>query len=191
MTAQEVYEAFLHELKQENTTSATPTEFNYHIYRAELEYVTSRYWAFDQHQKSIDDLDVITVETNSIAGAPAPLVNSGNNVSGQEYFIIPDDLLILLNVAISCNIYGDTCVDDGTFKNFTAAKFLSADREKVVHESYYSKPYHEYPRLYYKIRTGNIIPVLGDSIAQECIITYLKYPDKIEVDTTTGTSIYR
>ena len=189
MTAQEVYEAFLHELKQENTTSATPTEFNYHIWRAELEYVTTRYWSFDQHQKSIDDLDVITVETNSIAGSPAPLINSGANVSGQEYFIIPEDLLILLNVAISCKIYGDSCVKDGTLKNFTAARFLSADREKVVHESYYSKPSYEYPTLYYKIRSGNIIPVIGENIAQECIITYLKYPDKIEVDANTGTSI--
>lgn len=189
MTGQEVYESFLHELKQENTTSATPAEFNYHIWRAELEYITSRYWAFDQHQKSIDDLDVVTVETNSIAGAPAPLSNSGANVSGQEYFILPDDLLILLNVAISCNIYNDDCVADGTYKDFTAAKFLSADREKVVKESYYSKPHHDYPRLYYKIRSGNIIPVLGSSIAQECIITYLKYPDKIEVDVNTGASI--
>jgi hypothetical protein len=189
MNGQEVYEAFLHELKQENTTSATPTEFNYHIWRGQLEWVTTRYWAFDQHQKTIDDLDVITIETNGIAGMPSALVNSGANTSGQEYFVIPEDLLILLNVAISSEVYGDPCIVDGTLKTFTAAKPLSADREKVVSESYYSKPSHEYPTLYYKIRNGNILPKIGDSIAQECVITYLKYPDKIEVDPVTGASV--
>jgi hypothetical protein len=189
MNAQEVYKAFLHELKQENTTSATPEEFNYHIYRGELEYVTSRYWAFDQHQKTIDDLDVITVETNGIAGMPTALVNAGANTSGQEYFVIPDDLLILLNVAFVSKVYGDKCVEDGTLSKLTVAKFLSADREKLVSESYYSKPNYTYPNLYYKIRSGNILPLLGDSIAQECIISYLKYPDKIEVDPITGASV--
>jgi hypothetical protein len=183
MDSQEVYKAFLHELKQENTTSATPTEFNYHIWRSQLEWITTRYWAFDQNQKSIDDLDVITVETNGIGAAPiAAIPNSGNDVSGQEYFVIPEDLLILLNVAFSSKIYGDSCIPDKTEKSFTAAKFLSADREKVVSESYYSAPSHEYPTVYYKIRDGSILPKMGSSIAQECVITYLKYPAKIEVD---------
>ena len=189
MTGQQVYEAFLHELKQENTTSATPIEFNYHIWRSQLEWVTTRYWAFDQHQKSIDDLDVITIETNGIAGMPVAITNSGSNVSGQEYFVIPEDLLILLNVAFSLKVYGDSCITDGTDKTFTAAKFLSADREKVVSESYYSSPSHEYPTIYYRIRNGNILPKMGSSIAQECVITYLKYPTKIEVDPTTGISV--
>lgn len=189
MTGREVYEAFLHELKHEHTTSATPDEFNHHIWRGEMEYCMNRYFAQDQHQKTIDDLAFITIETNGIAGMPAPLANQGQNIAGQEWFAMPEDLMILLNVSIRSQIFDDPCVPDGTLSKFTVAHYLSADREKTVHESYYSKPSHEYPCLYYKIRQRNILPKVGNSIAQECVITYLQYPDKIEVDVNTGDSI--
>ena len=189
MTGLETYQAFLAELKKENTTTIFPDEFNYHIWRSELNWVTNRYWAFDQHQKSIDDLDVITIETNGVAGMPAPLLNAGAAIAGQEYFALPDDLLILLNVAIEPLIQGDVCIKDNTLGKITAATFLSADREKVVDESHYSKPSFKHPTLYYKIRQGNILVKMGSSIAQKCIITYLQYPQRIGVDPVTGANV--
>ncbi len=189
MTAQEVYIAFLNELKQENTTSVTPAEFNYHIWRSEIEYVKNRYFAFDQHQKSIDDLSFLTIETIGVAGMPLPLLNQGLNQSKKEYFDLPEDLLILVNVEIMAEAQNDSCYKDGEISDKIAAKFLSGDRDKVIYNSYYSKPRLEYPNVYYKIRNNKIIPVIGDSIAKECIITYLKYPTKIEVDETSGLSI--
>ena len=189
MTGLDTYIAVLHELKHEHTTSMTPEEFNFHIWRSEIEYVATRYWAQDQHQKSIDDLAFVTVETNGIAGAPVAILNAGANTAGVEYFPMPQDLFILLNVAVQVRIYGDPCIADGTLSAFTAAHYLAADREKVVSESYYSKPSHEYPTLYYKIRKRNILPKAGQSIAQSCVITYLQYPTRISVDPITGANV--
>jgi hypothetical protein len=119
---------------------------------------------------------------------PDPLTNQGQNIAGKEHFELPDDLLILINVAIIAKVFGSPCLSDGELSDPTAARYLSGDREKTVHHSYYSEPSYEYPTLYYKSRNNKILPVIGKSIAQECIITYLKYPQRIEVDENTGES---
>lgn len=183
MTFEKVYDAFLAEIKHEHTTSATPEEFNYHIWREEIEYVTTRYFAYDQHQKPIDDLSFVNIETNGLAGMPSPLKNDGNDKIGEEFFNLPDDLLILINVSIKAKYgEGNPCFQAGELSSPIASRYLSGDREKVVNHSYYSKPSLEYPNCFYKIRNHAILPVIGNNIAQELVITYLKYPLRIEVD---------
>lgn len=187
-TAREAYEAVLHELKHENTTSMTPEEFNYHWPVAELQYLAFRYWAHDQHQKSIDDLRKVKIETDGVGGMPQPLVNQGPDTAGDEFFILPDDYLYLLNVGAVVRYIGEPCLTDGTLSQLTSCTYLSDDREKVVRHDYYQKPSGSYPTLYYKQRGSHITIKAGTSIAQSLTITYLKYPVKAQLDTA-GNSV--
>jgi len=158
MTFGEIYDAFLAEIKHENTTSATPDEFNYHIWREELDYVKKRYFAHQQNQKSIDDLSFVNIETNGLVGMPQPLTNNGINQAGKEYFQMPEDLLILTSVLIIGQYKNVSCRKDGTKSKPIAARYLSDDRYGVVTNSYYSQESLEYPCCYYKVRNHAIIP---------------------------------
>ena len=155
VTSTDVYKAVLAELKHYNTTSMTPDEFNYHIWIATLEYVKNRYWAHEQHQKQIDDLSVIKIVTDGVAGYPAPLVNLGPAIAGQEYVDLPADYLHLLAVSVKVLYKNVPCETDGTLSNYISATHLKDDSRFTIEDDYYKKPVAEWPNLYYDQR-GNI-----------------------------------
>lgn len=180
----EVYKAVLAELKHYNTTSMTPSEFNYHIWIAELEYVKNRYWAYEQHQKQIDDLDIIRVVTDGVAGSPVPLINQAPlpYVAGQEWVQLPDDYMHLLAVSAQC-IYKDVpCETDGELSGYISATPLKDDKRFTVEDDYYSKPLAVWPRLYYDQRDRKLVFKAGNSIVQSAQIVYLRYPTRIVFD---------
>lgn len=182
VSAKEVYQAVLAELKHYNTTSLTPQEFNYHIWIAELEYVKNRYWAYEQHQKQIDDLDILRVVTDGVAGSPAPLPNEGANVAGQEFITLPENYLHLLAVSARAKYYDVPCQTDGTLSGFIACTHLKDDMRYVVMDDYYRKPLAVWPRLYYDQRERKLAFLAGKSIVQDVQIVYLRYPKRIEFD---------
>ena len=183
VTSETVYRAILKELKHYNTTSMTPEEFNYHIWIAELEYVKDRYWAHEKHQKQIDDLDVIRVITDGIAGAPIPLPNEGANVAGQEYINMPEDYLHLLAVGVKVTYFGEECKADGSQSpDHIAATPLKDDKRYVAETDYYSLPRAEWPNLYYTQRLGKMVFRAGQSIVNEVKLSYLRYPLRIVFD---------
>ena len=184
--ATEVYKAVLAELKHYNTTSMTPTEFNYHIWIAELEYVKNRYWAHEQHQKQIDDLSVIKVVTDGVAGYPMPLPNEGPNTAGLEYVTLLQDHLYLLAVGVQVKYYSVPCEVDGQLSPFTAATPLKDDERFVVSEDYYMKPIAEYPNLYYSQRGKRLTFNCGNSIVQSVMLSYLRLPQRIVFNETGG-----
>jgi hypothetical protein len=184
VTAIEVYKAVLAELKHYNTTSMTPDEFNYHIWIAELEYVKNRYWAHEQHQKQIDDLSVIKVVTDGVAGFPVPLVNEGPALTGKEYITLPTNYLHLLAVSVRVKYKNVPCETDGTLSDYTAATHLKDDKRFVVHDDYYQKPSAEWPNLYYDQRGNKLTFQCGVSVVQDVMISYLRLPVRITFDIT-------
>lgn len=184
VSATDVYKGVLAELKHYNTTSMTPDEFNYHIWIATLEYVKNRYWAHEQHQKQIDDLSVIKIVTDGKAGFPAPLVNEGPAVAGQEYVTLPDNYLHLLAVSARVKYYNVPCETDGNLSNYVAATHLKDDQRFVVDDDYYERPGAEWPNLYYDQRGDKLTFYCGDSIVQDVMISYLRVPVRIFFDVT-------
>lgn len=182
VTSTDVYKAVLAELKHYNTTSMTPDEFNYHIWIAELEYVKNRYWAHEQHQKSIDDLSVIKVVTDGVAGYPNPLPNQGPSVAGKEYITLPVNYLHLLAVSVQLKLINVPCIANNTISEYTAATHLKDDQRFVVQQDYYKKPSYEWPNLYYDQRGNKLTFHCGDSIVQNVMISYLRLPARIFFD---------
>lgn len=182
VNAVDVYKAVLEELKHYNTTSVTPAEFNYRIWIAELDYVRNRYWAWDQHQKAIDDLYVIRIVTDGVAGFPPPLPNEGPIVAGQEYITMPENYLHLLAVAARVTYKNVPCIKDGTTSPFIACTPLKDDAYHVVDDDYYKKPIAEWPRLYYSQRGNKMTFKAGDSIVKDVMLNYLRYPQRIFFD---------
>lgn len=186
MTAVEVYQAVLAELKHENTTSMTPAEFRYHSKVAQIEYLNLRYMAFDQHQKPIDDLAVWHIETNGVGGNPPPIANTGAMTPGQDIFLLPENYAHLLNVQAKVKYVGEPCQTNGTESDWIAAKYVDDSQEKTILHHYYQKPQARYPRLRYKSRVSNLRHILqilaGQSIPTQVRITYLRLPTPIVMD---------
>lgn len=189
VTATEVYKAVLAELKHYNTTSMTPDEFNYHIWIAELEYVKNRYWAHEQHQKSIDDLSVIKVVTDGVAGFPAPLPNEGPAQPGKEYITLPANYLHLLAVAVSVKYNNVPCKTNGAISPYTAATHLKDDQRYAIGEDYYKVPIAEWPNLYYDQRGNKLTFNCGTSIVQSVQLAYLRVPQRIVFDEVGGNHV--
>lgn len=185
MTGVEVYRAVLAQLKHENTTSMTPAEFRHHIAVAELEYLSMRYWAFDQHQKQLDDLRFLHVETSGIGSSPAPIANTGQTVPGKDVFLLPQDYAHLLNVEGKVLYKGEPCFVDGVESDWIACKYVDDSQEKVIRHHYYQKPKPYYPRMRYKMRSDNGVAYIqllaGTSIPFKINITYLRKPKFIAV----------
>ena len=181
MTGVDVYVAVLHELKHENTTSMTPSEFRHHIKRAMLEYINLRYWAYDQHQKPIDDLAPIHVETNGVNGNPAPIANTGLQAPKGEMFVLPTDYMHLLAVKALVKYYGEPCYTDGTMSDWIVAMHCPDNMVYQVEHHYYKKPKPEYPNLYYRHNKKTLTLMAGKSIGQQVCITYLQRPPYIAV----------
>lgn len=181
-TATEVYKAVLEELLHYNTTSMSPEQFNYRIWDAELTYVTNRYWAHEQHQKSIDDLDVIKVVTDGVAGFPAPLVALGPGTAGTEYIELPEDYLHLTAVSAKVKYKNVPCQEDGSLSNYIACTPLKDDKRWAVDDDFYQEPIAEWPNLYYDQRGKKMTFRAGDSIVQSVMLAYLRYPKRIFFD---------
>lgn len=182
MTAQEVFRSVLNELEHEYTKSMTPEEFNHHIAIAEYEWIKTRYWAHEQHEKSIDDLQLIKVITDGIAGMPNPIPNAGQPIAGREYIDMPIDLLFLLNVAVVARYKNVPCEKNGTLSPPIAATYLPDDRMRTVIADYYHKPIAKFPRLYYMRRDNKMVFSLGESIVEYVYLTYLKKPAAPQLD---------
>lgn len=182
MTGVDVYKAVLHELKHENTTSMTPEEFRHHIKRAMLEYINLRYWAYDQHQKPIDDLAAIHVETNGVNGNPTPIPNTGLQAPKGEMFVLPEDYMHLLAVKAMVKYYGEPCKTDGALSDWITAMPCPDNMRYQVEHHYYKKPKPKYPRLYYTHNLKTLTTMAGSSVVQALCITYLQQPPYISVD---------
>ena len=189
MTGDLVYEAVLRELKNEYTTTITPSEFNYHIRVAQIEYTKTRYWAWDQHQKSIEDLSALKVVTNGIGGMPSPLSNMGSTAPNSQWTNSPQDLQHLLSVSAICIYQGEPCRKNGSLSDPIACTYLADDKMNLVRSDYYSKPRPEFPCLYYYQADNKFYFWAGTSIAHKVILSYQRYMTPIEVDPVTGANV--
>jgi hypothetical protein len=181
MTATEIYKAVLQELNYQETTTITPEEFNHHIWVAELEYVKTRYMAYERAQKTIDDLRVLKVTTDGIAGMPTPLLPNGT-IANAQWVVLPENYFRLTAVAVVAKYYGEPCKKDGTLSEPIPCRFLADDQAHLTSKSYYMKPAAQYPRLYYVQRGNTLVFKAGTSLVHYAIINYLRYPARIRVD---------
>jgi hypothetical protein len=184
MTAAQVYENVLSELKREYTSTMTPEEFNTHIHIAQLEWVKVCYTLIDQQQKSNADISAIRVVTDGIGGMPNALPNIGQPIAGRERFVLPSDFLYLLAVAAQVKYYNVPCTKDGTLSPWINAKPLPSDRAYLFND-YYTRPMAVPDRLYYTqlgSGQGELRFAAGDSIVQFAQLHYLRYPRRILVD---------
>ena len=135
-----------------------------------------------------DDLDIIHVITDGIAGSPNPLPNEGAAVAGQEYVRLPTDHLFLLAVGVKVKYFGDPCKTDGTLSDYIPATPLKDDKRFVTGVDYYSRPRAEWPNLYYSQRDPKLVFKAGQSVVHEVRLSYLRYPQRIVFDLT-GTGV--
>ena len=174
MTATEFYINLLQELRSHHTTTLTPIEFNHLIESSMYQWVQTRFYAFEQHQKHIDDLEQIVVVTNGAGGMPNPLNNLGELIPGKEYFIPNNsiqnnDKLFLINVRFLMTA-NQNCTE----------KYEDAQLKKtdfMTNKNAYDKPSNT--NIYYQQRGGKIFRYdLGQSnrVAKNAIITYLRKP---------------
>jgi hypothetical protein len=195
ISAPDIYKAVLDELNKEHTRSLTPEEFNYFINDTQIVYVKNRYAQYDQHQKRMDDLRVLTVNTDGTGNNPPSILNTGLAQAGQEIILLPYDplattpedmgYLFLLNVAFKISYSGNNCFTDGTISGWMKGKFMRSDAEWEINENPYAKP--KDTRLYYKLIGNEIRPITGtSSFVTEANIMYLRYPRKIFFDATGG-----
>jgi hypothetical protein len=185
VTTEDLYKAVLSLINKESTRSMTPSEFNEWINRAQLDYVKVRYMEYDMHQKRMDDLRQIIVRTDGTGLNPDPILNTGNNIAGEELFAIPTDIsdsqygkyMFLLNVAFKIIYQGNKCFTDGTESDWMKAKPLPADVETEF--NYYNKPNDE--RLYYQQIVNAVRPMKGSSsYMSQARLMYLRYPREIQ-----------
>ena len=190
MTAQEVYKGVLAELRKEETTSMTPEEFNYHAFIGQLEYVKTRYWGFDRHQKAIDDLQQLIVVTDGLFGNPLPLNNLGLSEPGQEGFALPYDsmtgegYLYMLQGKASVIYKGHPCVSDAS----PGTVYLRYKQHNINTANVYDNQSEDYVHYYLESGYIRIEPGFPGHVSQ-LIIRYLRYPARILVDETTGESV--
>lgn len=189
MTAQETYRAVLAELRKNNTSTMTPAEFNYHAWVGQVEYVKTRYWGYDQHQKAIDDLQKITVVTDGVAGNPAPLANVGNNVQGEEAFALPKDgatpYMFLLNAQFRITYVNDPCNTGESGWVAGYARPYNENSQNVYDQS------NETDRVHYRLSNDLVRPLPGtyNGYVSGARISYLRYPVRMLLDETTGESV--
>jgi hypothetical protein len=191
-TANEMFVGFLNVLNRQNTLGADPHEFNYHVKVGQVEYLKMRYWAFERHQKSLDDLEKITVITNGIAGAPSPIGNAGAAVAGSEYFPLPANILglnekiYLLKVRFKLQYKGNACQVENSASRWITARLASHNRDE---RNVYVRDNDE--KLYYHQTGGNIIrhAEFSSSVATHALLHYLRMPREITVDPITGLSV--
>ncbi len=170
-TAEEIYKQCLHELHQEDTTNMEPDEFNIHIRKAMVELITSKYWAYEYHEKSVEDLSPIIVHTFDQTGTPISVNTDGT-------FTLPENLKHLLHIAFKVRFNGEKCQTDGTLSDFRNAVKVAQDEQHLLH-LYYNRPRWEWPNIKYS-RVGDIIiPKVGSNEPVEMAVSYIRLPDYI------------
>lgn len=168
MTATEFYNKILEELRSHHTTTLTPLEFNELVDTMLYQWVQTRFYAFEQYQKSIDDLEKIVVVTNGEGGMPNPLPNLGKAIPGKEFFVL-DDKVFLVNVRFFMSA-GSKCKRQEESAQLKKTDFVS-------NKNSYDKPsntnifYQQYDGRIWRYDTGK-----SDRIAEKAIVTYLRKP---------------
>lgn len=177
VTAEEIYKGLLAELRYFETTSVSPKEFNYHIWRGMLQWIRNRYWSTGNHQAEKDDLDVLKIVTDGWAGSPSPLTNLGGN---QPYIDLPDDYLHLLSVGVRVRFKNVPCQIDGQLSEYVPSTPLKEDERFAVGQDYYKLPQAIWPDIYHNHRDRKLTFFVGDSTVEDVIISYYRYPQRIE-----------
>ena len=189
MTAVETYQAVLHELRYQKTSSMTPTEFNHHYWVGTLEWVKMVRWAYDEHDKSVDDISMIVVATDGVGTNPALISNTGSVAPGSEIFLKPSNYFLYLSAAVQVKYYSEKCQTNGTLSSFISATKLDKNSKHEVESNKYTRSKPVPGRLYLEDLNNVFRVKAGSSIAEKLLLTYIKYPQKVAVDPTTGASV--
>lgn len=189
-TAEDMYRACLDELNRTRTIGLKPDRFNYHVNVAFFEWLKLRYWAFDRHQKAIDDLGLLTNVTDGVAGNPPPIPNTGLTAPGGEVFDVPADIMgleesmFILQVWFTPVYHGSNCYPEGHVGRPVVAEYYTHNRHS---RNPYNRSSEE--RFFWLMNAGRIRRVVTGTegaMAQDCVLHYLRYPRKITVDPATG-----
>jgi hypothetical protein len=183
-TASDMYRGVLHELKEESTSSLTPSEFNYFIKVTQLQWFQSRYFAFEENQKHIDDLEVLLVLTDGTGGNPQPLINQGSAATGREYFTFPLDTAgnseKMFLVTVQFKMKAHPCYKG--LSPLLNAKLKKTDN--IANNNAYDRPSDN--KLFYIQSNGKIFRYdntgVSTSIAEQAVVAYLRKPREIIVD---------
>lgn len=190
VTAKDMYVAVLHELRSENTASITPPEFNYHINAAMLQWLQSRFFAMEENQKHIDDLEKLLVRTNGVGGAPQPLINQGNAKAGEEFFSFPADAVSFSDKAFLINVQFQMSAHPcyGGQSPIMNAKLKKMDI--LTNGNAYDLPSDN--KLFYYQSDGKIFRYdsgRSKAVASKAIVVYIRMPREIAVNEQTGESV--
>ncbi len=145
-----------------------PDEFNIHIRKAMVEMITAKYWAYEYHQKSVEDLSPIIVHTFDQTGTPIPVNTDGT-------FTLPEDLEHVLHIAFKVRFNGEKCNPNGTLSDFVNAVKIKQDEQHLQY-LYYNRPRWEWPNVKYSRVAENIVPKVGQNDPVEMAVSYIRLP---------------
>lgn len=161
MTARQLYEACLIELRKENAPNLLLEDFNYFANKSINQYINKRYNIYDVNQQTTDDLRVLKATTI----LQPEKVNSYDSLSltnghMADYFVdLPPDYLHILNCICVYEVQKTyKCYNAGdTWRS--AATRLTADAYSQVLDNFWLKPTYKRPYFYiHNINTSETIP---------------------------------
>lgn len=189
-TANQMYIAVLHELRDENTASLTPSEFNYFINAAMLQWLQTRFFALEESQKHIDDLERLLVRTNGVSDSPVPLLNRGAAKAGEEFFAFPANAVTFSDKAFLISVQFQMAAHPCYNNTMPVLSARIKKTDTISNGNAYDRPTDN--RLFYYQSGGKIFRYDSGSsvsVAQKAIVTYIRMPREIKVDEETGESI--
>lgn len=165
MTAKQVFQAILIEVKQEQYPKLLLEEYNYYINKAINNYINKRYNVYDAYQQSTDDLRVLKatamLDTKKVEDSYGEQTNDNSHVKtatgvfGAIYeAMLPLDYFHILNCL--CEFIPQKnfkCYNKGYPVTF-AARRLTADSWSQIINDFYLQP--SYKRPYYYIHNVNL-----------------------------------
>ena len=164
MTARQLYEAILIELRKENAPNLLLEDFNYLANKSINQYINKRYNIYDVNQQTTDDLRVLKataiLEPTKVSDYDGDLSLVGDlndsSIGMATYYVdLPQDYLHILNCICVYKVKKTyKCYN----KNDTwraAATRLTADAYSQVLDNFWLKP--TYKRPYFYIHNLNTI----------------------------------
>ena len=169
MTARDLYEYTLVELRKENAPNILLEDFNYFINKAINQYINKRYNIYDINQQTTDDLSVLKTSVyltpTTTEGHEYPL--ELKSLKATATFVLPSNYLHILN----CHCFFKVnktwrCYDANDIFELGATR-LTSDAWSNVVNNYWNKP--TYRRPYYYIHNRNLalkdIDIIDGNIA--------------------------
>lgn len=160
MTVRQLWENSLIEINKVQAPSLLLEDFNYFINKAVINYVNRRYAVYEETQQVIDDLRVLTANTNITSLTKV----TGNKLQGATYVgVLPQDYFHMLGCVVEFTTTIDTKCHTSSDPIYLGARRMTAGMYSQIINNYYLKPSAKNPYYYIYNSTAPTIEVNADN----------------------------